>query len=314
MPAIDRPTCPTMYFLGVTTGRSSINRIFPPWAAALGLGEARLCGLDFAVRDDPARFRAAVEFIKAEPLARGALITTHKMDVFAACRDLIDEIDPLAESMAEVSSLYKRGGKLCGRTSDPQAGGAALNAFLPAGHWSQTGAQACLLGAGGSSLALSWHLLADAPPGDRPARLIVTDRSPDRLAHLRAFHQKAGAAARVEYRHIAGAADNDAAVAALPPGSLVVNATGLGKDAPGSPLTDAAAFPDGGYIWEFNYRGDLVFLDQANAQRAARRLTVEDGWRYFVIGWTSVIADVFGIDPPTGDRFAEISRLAADAR
>jgi hypothetical protein len=32
-------------------------------------------------------------------------------------------------------------------------------------------------------------------------------------------------------------ADNDAILNQLKPGSLVVNATGLGKDAPGSPIT-----------------------------------------------------------------------------
>ena len=54
---------------------------------------------------------------------------------------------------------------------------------------------------------------------------------------------------------------------------MVVNATGLGKDAPGSPITDAARFPENGSAWEFNYRGDLVFLDQANAQKEALNLT-----------------------------------------
>ena len=42
--------------------------------------------------------------------------------------------------------------------------------------------------------------------------------------------------------------------------TLVINATGLGKDAPGSPISDAAQFPLNGIAWDFNYRGDLVFL------------------------------------------------------
>ena len=46
--------------------------------------------------------------------------------------------------------------------------------------------------------------------------------------------------APVHYVLAADARDNDAALASLRPGSLIVNATGLGKDAPGSPLTDAA--------------------------------------------------------------------------
>lgn len=75
-----------------------------------------------------------------------------------------------------------------------------------------------------------------------------------------------------------------------------MNGTGLGKDRPGSPVSDAVQFPHDGVVWEFNYRGTLTFLDQARRQEAEHRLTVADGWRYFLFGWAYVIADVFGID------------------
>ena len=107
---------------------------------------------------------------------------------------------------------------------------------------------------------------------------------------------------------------NDAILAALPAGSLVINATGLGKDAPGSPLSDAAQFPQNGIVWELNYRGDLIFLDQANAERDGKKLQIEDGWTYFIHGWTQVIAEVFDIEiPVSGPSFEEISRIAAEA-
>ena len=104
-------------------------------------------------------------------------------------------------------------------------------------------------------------------------------------------------------------------MAGLKPGSLVINATGLGKDAPGSPLTDEAVFPESGLVWEFNYRGDLVFLHQARAQEQARHLQIEDGWIYFIHGWTRVIAEVFHVDIPVrGPKFDELSRIAATVR
>ena len=110
------------------------------------------------------------------------------------------------------------------------------------------------------------------------------------------------------------AQDNDAVLAGLKPGSLIINATGLGKDAPGSPLTDAAVFPDRAIAWDLNYRGDLLFLDQARAQAAARQLQVEDGWTYFIHGWTQVIAEVFDIDIPVrGPGFDAIAAIAARA-
>ena len=89
----------------------------------------------------------------------------------------------------------------------------------------------------------------------------------------------------------------------------------LGKDSPGSPLTDQAGFPEGGIVWEFNYRGDLLFLAQARSQMTARGLTVEDGWVYFIHGWTRVMAEVFHIDiPDRGPVFDELSGIAATTR
>ena len=101
----------------------------------------------------------------------------------------------------------------------------------------------------------------------------------------------------------------------MPPGSLVVNATGLGKDAAGSPISDAAKFPEGGLAWEFNYRGELEFLRQARAQEGERNLVVEDGWRYFVLGWSQVIGDVFDLEvPSSGPLFDRLSEAAAEVR
>ena len=90
--------------------------------------------------------------------------------------------------------------------------------------------------------------------------------------------------------------DNDALIAALPHYSLVVNATGLGKDAPGSPTTDGVSYPRNSLVWEINYRGDLLFKRQAEAQAREKQLHVEDGWNYFIFGWTQVIAEVFDIE------------------
>jgi shikimate 5-dehydrogenase len=109
-------TRPTMYFIGVTTGRASINPVFPRWAHRLGLGACELRGLDFPLRAEPARFRAAIEFIRRDPLSLGGLVTSHKLDVFGAAADLFDEIDPLSRSLGEISSVYKRAGRLHGRS------------------------------------------------------------------------------------------------------------------------------------------------------------------------------------------------------
>lgn len=310
-----KATKPIMYFIGVTTAKSSIMKVFPEWAKALNLGDCEIKGMDFKQHDDPALYREAVAFIRNDPLSLGALVTTHKLDLLKACRDQFDRLDPLAEMMHEISSISKDNGKLVGHAKDPITSGLSLEAFLPSNHWANTGAEALLLGAGGSSIALSWHMMKKEHGANRPSKIIVTNRSQPRLDEIREFHKSLNSGVATEYYLSPTPAHNDAVCARLKPGSLVVNATGLGKDAPGSPLTGAAVFPQDGFAWEFNYRGDLVFLDQARAQAKARRLTVEDGWIYFIHGWTRVIAEVFHVNIPTsGPEFDRLSRIAGATR
>ncbi len=306
---------PTMYFIGVTTQQSSIMKVFPRWAEYLGLGDAVMQGINFRWHDEPENYRRAVAFIKHDPLSLGALVTTHKLDLLKACRDQFDRLDGFAELMGEISSISKDEDSLVGHAKDPITSGLALEAFLPERHWERTGAEALVLGAGGSAIAVTWYMLQRSHGGNRPSRLIVTNRSLPRLEDIRRFHERIGADLPIEYHHTPAAEITDRHMTGLKPGSLVINATGLGKDAPGSPLTDAAHWPDRGLAWDFNYRGDLVFLKQARAQQAAKNLHVEDGGVYFIHGWTRVIAEVFHIDIPTsGPRFDELSGIAAETR
>lgn len=306
---------PTMYFIGVTTARSSIMKVFPEWARHLGLGDCAIRGIDLIPHDAPERYRAVVRHIRDDALSLGALVTTHKIDLLKACRDQFDRLDEYAELMGEVSSLSKRGRELVGHAKDPISSGLALDAFLPARHWEETGAEAFILGAGGSAIAITWHLMKPEHGANRPSRIVVANRSTPRLEEMKRIHAHFGPGVPVEYHHTPRPEMSDRLVGGLRPGSLVVNATGLGKDGPGSPITDAAVFPRDGLVWEFNYRGDLVFLDQARAQRAARNLRVEDGWLYFIHGWTRVIAEVFHVDIPVrGPVFDELCRIAARVR
>jgi shikimate 5-dehydrogenase len=131
---------------------------------------------------------------------------------------------------------------------------------------------------------------------------------------MRKVHAEIGFSIPVTYTLAPTPEEADTVVASLPAHSMVVNATGLGKDGPGSPVSDAVVYPENAIVWEFNYRGDLVFLDQARAQGADRNLRVEDGWVYFIHGWTRVIAEVFDIDiPMSGPAFDALSQIAKDA-
>ena len=303
----------TMYFVGVHTQTSMIMRVFPRWAGALELGDCQLVGIDLALHDQVERYRQVVQFIKDDPLSRGALVTTHKIDLLHAAKDIFDELDELAALMGEVSGISKSDGKLRGTAKDPITAGGALEAFLPPRHWERTHADAFILGAGGSSIALSWYLAHPDRRANRPARLFISNRSPARLEEMKKIHQAHEMGIPVEYVLTPRPEDNDEVMNRLSPGSLVANATGLGKDAPGSPLTDAARFPQGGLAWDFNYRGDLVFLQQAWRQERDRNLHVEDGWTYFLIGWLAVIAEVFAKKIPLKGPFFDGLRRIAEA-
>jgi len=298
----------SFYFIGVTTGQSSIMRVFPKWAAALGI-EAVIKGIDLPPHSPDADYREAAAFIRDDPLSAGALVTTHKIDLYRACRDMFDYVDPYADRLGEVSSLSKRGGQFRAHAKDPVSSGMSLAEFVPAGYWEERGGEALIIGAGGSALAMSLYLTRAEAGGDVPRRVTIANRSAPRLESAKAALDGAAPAGAIRYVHGPSPDDNDRLVAELPPHSLIVNATGLGKDAPGSPTTDGVVFPEDSLVWEINYRGDLVFMRQALAQAETRRLRVEDGWRYFIHGWTQVISEVF--DVAIGrDVLARLSEIA----
>ena len=142
-----------------------------------------------------------------------------------------------------------------------------------------------------------------------PKRIVIANRSLPRLQEARRILEGRNKRVQFDFIHNPTPDKNDATLAELPPYSLVVNATGLGKDGPGSPLTDDCSFPKHSLVWEINYRGDLVFKDQAEAQREEKKLFIEDGWTYFIHGWTQVVSEVFHV-PIEGEVLERLSALA----
>ncbi len=300
---------PTFYFIGVTTGRSSIMRLWPEWMSALGRPEVRIEGVDLALHDHSDAYRRITAQIKYDPLSLGALVTTHKIDLLSAARDLFDYLDSYAEICGEVSSLSKQAGRLEGHAKDPISAGLSLDALLGPGYFERTGGDVLCLGAGGSCMAIALHLIYKADRVDRPRRFIAVNRSQPRLDHLAAMVASQETDIAFDYILNEDPVANDALLATLPVHTLVINATGMGKDRPGSPLTDAAQWPQDAIAWELNYRGELDFMHQALAQQH-RGVRVEDGWLYFLHGWTQVIAQVLHT-PVEGAVFSRLAEVAA---
>ncbi len=280
-------------------------RLFPGWAKALGLNDVRLVGCDLPLHAERHRYREVIQRLKDDDHAAGGLITSHKIDVFDTCRDLFDGVDRYAELCGEAACLSRREGKLLAFATDPISSARAFDDFVPSGARPDV----LCFGGGGSATAITVQLLERR----RASRIIVVDRSAERLARIRDVLRRLDPAAHMRYVESADPGGNDRLVAELPAGSLVINATGMGKDLPGSPVTDEAVLPSGGYAWDLNYRGDLDFLGQARRQQGTRRVHVEDGWRYFIHGWAVVVGTAFGIDVDA-ERTARLAAIAEPER
>ncbi|MCM3118075.1 shikimate dehydrogenase [Neobacillus sp. MER 74] len=291
-----KATQPTMYFIGVTTKMSSIMKLFPLWAEALGLKGAVIKGIDIDIHAEPEDYRKVVEFIKNDELSLGALVTTHKIDLYHAASDLFDYLDPHAQMFKELSSISKKNGRLEGYAKDPISSGLAMEAFIPSNYWNNHGGEVLILGCGGSALAISSYLTEKKHGNNVPSKIILTNRSKPRLDSAKELLSQLDTEVPFEYHHCPDPVLNDEVMSAIRPYSLVINATGLGKDRPGSPLTDLGHFPENGLVWELNYRGELDFMHQALREKQKRNLLVEDGWIYFIHGWTQVISEVFHVD------------------
>jgi shikimate dehydrogenase len=304
---------PTFYFIGVTTGKSAMMRLFPLWARELSRPEVVITGIDLRLHDERDAYRQAVVQIKYDPLSLGGLVTTHKIDLLEAARDMFDYLDPYAVLCDEVSSISKLDGRLEGHAKDPISCGLTLDALVGKDYFARTGGHVLCFGAGGSAVALALHLINKPNAADRPERFVVVNRSQGRLDSLRKMVEGLGTGIAFEYICNEDARRNDALMGELPAGSIVINATGMGKDRPGSPITGAGLFPLDGIAWEYNYRGELDFMHQALAQQTSRRLHVEDGWLYFLHGWTQVIAQVFHISLDDA-LFARLASVAESIR
>jgi shikimate dehydrogenase len=296
-----------LYFVGVTTQASSIMGLFPIWADLLGL-EAEVAGYDLPIGATSDQYRDCIERLCEDDAMSGALVTTHKAAVFEHAHDMFDELDSYAHLCREVSCIARRDGRLLGWAKDPITAGLALEHLVGPEYWQRSDGHVVCFGAGGAGLAIAAYLLTQK---HRPRRVTLVDRDARRVELAREVQAQLAVGDHLRALLHTDVTDNDRLVGESPAGSLVINATGMGKDTPGSPITRAAEFPPGSIAWDLNYRGELEFLEIAAEQAPARDVRVSDGWRYFLHGWTEVIAEVFEFDL-TQARFDDLATAAGD--
>jgi shikimate 5-dehydrogenase len=311
--SITKKEVPTFYFIGVTTGKSSIMKVFPLWMKVLGREDVVMEGVDCKIHDDSEVYRQAVAQIKYDPNSLGALVTTHKIDLLSAARDMFEYLDPYALITDEISSISKLDGRLEGHAKDPLTSGASLDAIIGNNYFGKTNGHVLCFGSGGSAIATLLHLINKNDKGDRPAKFTFVNRSQGRLDHAKEMVSNLKTDIEIEYICNSDPKVNDGIMEKFPPYSVIINATGMGKDTPGSPITWEGKFPMNSVSWEFNYRGELDYLHQSLAQVESRNVKVEDGWIYFVHGWTQVVAQVLHFDL-TPALFEKLNEAASSVR
>ena len=279
----------TVWFVGVSTAGSLVHRALPRWRPLLG-DDVTVRGRDLPLDAPGSAFRALLADLQRDDGSRGAVVTSHKVALYRAASDVFAGLDEAAVACGEVNAVRRTPSGLLGFARDPDSVGRVVDRIWPAG----TGDEVVCLGAGGTAVALGRHLLARP----RPPRLVFADRRREAVEHLRAT---LGGDVTTQV----GPGPWDDLVASAPPGGLIVNATGMGKDRPGAPVSRSARFATGALLWELNYRGDLPLLAQARDQHVA----VHDGWSLFCQGWAAALAAVLDLDDAgLGDSFEQAAR------
>ena len=280
------------WFIGVTTGQSMIMRLFPIWAEVLGIQGTRMYGVDLPPGVEGQKIRETVQELRANSDDLGALVTTHKLALWEEASDLFVKVDEHATRLQEISCISKdKYGKLIGHAKDPITSGKAMESIMGKDHWqAHPKAEAMVLGCGGAGTAIIEQLLY-GEEGNVPQKITGLEHNRGRLKKVRNDFSNIK---KLILEESESSGETAAGIMSrLPPNSLIVNATGMGKDLPGSPVPKSIDFPEQAIVWELNYRGSLEFYRHAQEQEASRKLRIHDGWDYFLLGWSSVMEEVF---------------------
>lgn len=286
-----------MQFVGVTTRSSFVHNVFEGWASCLG-ASIILDPQDISLGAPPDVYRTTITALRnGYPTLRGALITSHKAAVFDSCADMFDCVSEDAARLGEVGMVYWSDDRFCAGANDVfSTQRVATELLLNSGNWLDGCRRAVILGAGGAGVALANTMLLD--PELRCTEVIIVESNGSRADRISELVKAWDSKVPVSVIQSTGLADEVVKQSGV--GSLIVNATGLGKDRPGSPVSRRVVFPEKSFIWEFNYRflqqEMPTFLETAREQESKRGLKIEDGWDYFIWGWLVVMSRVLAID------------------
>jgi shikimate 5-dehydrogenase len=282
-----------MYFIGVTTTQSIINQIFPLWMEVLNYNMGLEC-VDISMNADANVYRRYVSEIKKSKSILGALVTTHKIPIYENAKDLFDSLEDSSQKFKEIGCIYKRHNDLIGEATDILTVKVAFdNIWVERGYKNTNDVQICVLGCGGAGVALSYVLLSSSYKNIK--KIIMVDINSERIEQAKTVLKPFDIDMKLDYHLSTGISYNDNIVNSLTENAFIINATGVGKDLPGSPVSENVCFPKNCCVWEYNYRGDLKLLEIAKQQGKCNNINIYDGFNYFLYGWSTVISRILNI-------------------
>ena len=278
--------------VGPNAALSEAAAVFDDWAEALDLPDWELVTVPLATDAGRDAVQAALAGARATSV-RGVVVRGgSRLSVFEYGGPLVRAADDAVRRFGAVSCLLPTDGGWDGYALDPVATVRVLDRVAGVQYWSSvTSADAVVLGAGSTGRILALSLLQLSPG---PRRVLVTDVAQSRLDALIELARERGVSERLVTRRVTGAAGNDDVLDLAAEASLVVNATGIGHESYGSPVTEAAQLPLRGIVWELNHEGPLEFLESVNRQADDLLLRVHDGWDLSLETWAEALSRITG--------------------
>ena len=307
---IDFPTSPkkpTVYVVGSQPLPEALLGAYPKWARRFGHRSTAIVPVAAPSQADVDGYARFIEFLRDEYNAVGAVMVSQASPLFDHARQLFDAFDDNAALLGEIGVAVRAPGSL---SALAPAKTAAQRAYEYTFGNDIDPPEALIMGTTGPARALALAL-STAAGKSGPRRVCLTTLDGKSMTDMRKRVAALPEDQRPVLRHIQSQLEHDRLVTLLPPGSLVVNATGpIDIDTP-SPVGSAALFPKNGLVWDLDAVGiSSPFLDKAHQQRRERGLRLADGPVFYRFQWLTAAAAVFGATPDPAEAKKMLKQIA----
>jgi shikimate dehydrogenase len=279
----------TLIFVGPSASRSRIHSLCPALSRVLG-EDLVVASADMPANQAPTAYTSLLLDVLSRDEVAGGVVTNHKLQFFDAFLQLGFPVSSIGKKLGVVSVFRRVGNRFYGTAEEPYAVLPAIDKICRC-RCMDYFREIVIFGAGGAGRAITYAAAAHSSRYGVD-RITVTDCD---LHRIDGFRHLTCCGNLIDL-HVARTHVNDRLLREAARGALVVNATGLGKDASGSPISDHVDFPADSAAWDLNYRGSLDFLRQAKSQPSRCHVSCHDGFDFFLFDWLEILSFIFRLN------------------